>query len=87
MFKKIGFQLSKTDIDSVVNCVPEAIEKVLLYVRGKVDKYMENLENKQQEPITSIPKSMAYQQPQKIVEYQNDDDYSQEQNQVLGQNQ
>ena len=29
LFKKIGFTLCKKDIDDVVNCVPDTIEKIL----------------------------------------------------------
>ena len=42
VFKKIGFQLSKNDIDNVSQCVPEAIERVLRVVKGKLDKYVRN---------------------------------------------
>lgn len=36
VFKKMGFQLSPQDIESVVNCVPDAVERVLKLVQLKV---------------------------------------------------
>ena len=38
-FKKLGFQISKKDIENVVACSPEAVERVLLTVRYKLDEY------------------------------------------------
>ena len=29
VFRKMGFKISKPDLDSIVNCVPDAIERVL----------------------------------------------------------
>lgn len=36
VFKKMGFQLAPSDIEAVVNCVPDAIERVLKLVQIKV---------------------------------------------------
>ena len=36
VLKKMGFQLAASDIESVVNCVPDAIERVLKLVQIKV---------------------------------------------------
>jgi hypothetical protein len=36
VFRKIGFQLSSRDIESVVNCVPDAVESVLKLVKIQV---------------------------------------------------
>jgi len=41
VFKKIGFQLSKTDVDNVINCQPEAVERVLRLVQLKVEKFFD----------------------------------------------
>mmetsp|Transcript_79886 Transcript_79886/g.93365 ORF Transcript_79886/g.93365 Transcript_79886/m.93365 type:complete len:212 (-) Transcript_79886:59-694(-) len=84
VFKKIGFQLSKNDIDTVVNCAPEAIERVILFVRSRIDKYLENLENKQ-DPAPEMPKQRQFQYNQKVIDEQNE--YMPEQNQVLQSNQ
>jgi hypothetical protein len=32
----MGFQLAASDIDAVINCVPDAIERVLKFVQIKV---------------------------------------------------
>jgi hypothetical protein len=32
-------QISKEDIEAIVNCVPDAIETVLLVLQGKVSEY------------------------------------------------
>lgn len=36
VFKKMGFQLAPQDIEAVVNCMPDAIERVLKLVQIKV---------------------------------------------------
>ncbi|CAK60270.1 unnamed protein product (macronuclear) [Paramecium tetraurelia] len=41
VFKKLGFQLSKNDIDSVIACSPEAVERVLKLLQIKIEKYLE----------------------------------------------
>ena len=42
VFRKMGFQLSKKDIDSVVNAEPEAIERILSAVNIKIVDFLEN---------------------------------------------
>ena len=39
VFMKLGFQISKKDIENVVACSPEAVERVLLTVRHKLKEY------------------------------------------------
>lgn len=39
----MGFQLSSTDIDNVINAKPESIERILKLVRVKMEKYMQKL--------------------------------------------
>ena len=36
VFKKIGFMLSKKDIDDAVNCVPDIVEKILKVLHTNV---------------------------------------------------
>jgi hypothetical protein len=36
VFKKMGFQLARTDIEKVANAVPDSIERVLNVIRLKV---------------------------------------------------
>jgi CH-like domain in sperm protein len=42
VFKKMGFQISRNDIDKIVTCVPQTIEKVLFLVKQKIEEYVEN---------------------------------------------
>ena len=37
----MGFQLNQGDIEAVINCVPDAIERVLKVVQVKIDRYLE----------------------------------------------
>ena len=39
VFKKIGFTLTKKDIDDAVNCVPDTVEKILKVVQTHVLSY------------------------------------------------
>ena len=43
MFKKLDFVLAKSECESVVNCDPGAVERVLKLVRVKLEKYSELL--------------------------------------------
>ena len=36
VFKKIGFTLTKKDIDEIVNCTPDIVERVLKIVQTQV---------------------------------------------------
>lgn len=40
VFKKIGFQLSTSDIEQVVNCVPDSVERVLKVIQVKIDNFL-----------------------------------------------
>ena len=42
VFKKLGLNLSKKEIESIVNMEPDAIEKVLLALKYHVESYMVN---------------------------------------------
>jgi hypothetical protein len=45
-------QLTKRDIDAVISCQAEAVERVLRLVQTKIDKYIEsqrNAEKREQE--------------------------------------
>ena len=37
--KKLGMQVSKTDVDQIVNCVPESVERTLKVLHNKVSFY------------------------------------------------
>ncbi|CAD8143942.1 unnamed protein product [Paramecium octaurelia] len=45
VFKRIGFTLSKEQVDSVISCQSEAIERVLKFVQAKLEYYLENNTN------------------------------------------
>ena len=36
----MGFQISKTDVENVVHCVPDAVERVLKVVQIKLENYL-----------------------------------------------
>ena len=40
VFKKLGFGLSKREIEAIVNMEPDAIEKTLLALRFHLDQYL-----------------------------------------------
>ena len=40
VFKKIGFTLTKKDMDDIVNCVPDTVERVLKAVQIHVKKVL-----------------------------------------------
>ena len=37
--KRLGFQLTKAEIDSLVNCQPDAVERLLKTVKSKIEAY------------------------------------------------
>lgn len=45
VFRKMGFLLSKSDIDKVTSCVPEAIERALRVVQLKLGEYSATHQN------------------------------------------
>jgi uncharacterized coiled-coil protein SlyX len=48
VFKKMGFQISRNDIDKIVNSVPQAIEKVLKVVKDRIEDFKEPV---QEDPV------------------------------------
>ena len=41
VFKKMGFQISRQDIEQAVTCVPQTIEKILKVVKERIEEYVE----------------------------------------------
>ncbi len=37
----MGFQLNQADVEAVINCVPDAIERVLKVVQVKTERFLE----------------------------------------------
>ena len=48
VLKKLGLNLSKKEIESIVNMEPDAIEKVLLALRYHIEQYMANRRSQRQ---------------------------------------
>ncbi|EAR83434.2 sperm flagellar protein (macronuclear) [Tetrahymena thermophila SB210] len=46
VLKKMGFQISKNDIDCIINAVPDAVERVLKVCQIKLDKYLDDQKKK-----------------------------------------
>jgi hypothetical protein len=43
--KRLGFQLTKPEIDSLVNCLPDAVERVLKITKSKIELYKPTAED------------------------------------------
>ena len=41
IFKKLGFQVSKSDVEKIINSVPEIIERVLLLLKNHIQLYLQ----------------------------------------------
>lgn len=66
VFRRMGFLISKANIQQVVNCAPEAIEKVLKLVRQRIENFEEQKEQKEEKPrVESKPKVKAPKQGNK----------------------
>lgn len=50
IFRKIGFQLAKTDIDKIVNCAPDAVERVLAVIHQHINEFKERGEDPVPQP-------------------------------------
>ena len=53
VFKKLGFQVSKKDIQSIVNAEPETIERVLKVVKEHLENYKHKKKRKSQNRSTT----------------------------------
>lgn len=40
VLKKINFQISKNDIEHIITCTPESIERMLLQLKRKIEVYL-----------------------------------------------
>lgn len=63
VFRKMGFQLTNNDTEAVINCMPEAIERVLKVLQVKLQLYLEQqkmqpMERKPQQPQQKQNKKM-----------------------------
>ncbi|CAG9316559.1 unnamed protein product [Blepharisma stoltei] len=51
VFRKMGFQIARTDIDNIVNCNPETIERVLKVVQDKINEYKDRKSEQETSPV------------------------------------
>lgn len=51
----MGFQITKSDIEAVINCVPESIERVLQVIKLKLEKYVDKQGSSQDDQPQSNP--------------------------------
>ena len=74
----MGFQLNQGDIEAVINCVPDAIERVLKVVQVKIERFLEKQQNKEASPMHSnkgTPIYSNYGNNQMGQNYQNRGEY------------
>ena len=45
VLKKINFQISKNDIEHIITCTPDTVEKVLKVTQNKIRAYIEKKKN------------------------------------------
>eukprot|EP01112_Ceratiomyxa_fruticulosa_P021911 TRINITY_DN786_c0_g3_i1.p1 TRINITY_DN786_c0_g3~~TRINITY_DN786_c0_g3_i1.p1 ORF type:complete len:287 (-),score=82.45 TRINITY_DN786_c0_g3_i1:94-954(-) len=64
VFKKLGFMLSKNDVDLVVNCHPGTVEQILLTLKGVIEAKLEKKAAKEQmmSEISQISEASRYPQ-------------------------
>ncbi|KAM3127795.1 Sperm flagellar protein 1 [Paramecium bursaria] len=66
VFKKLGFQLTKNDIDQVIGSSPEYVERVLKLVQYKIERYLADQKELERKAI-EMQKQQQQQQVQKTV--------------------
>ncbi|CAG9310393.1 unnamed protein product [Blepharisma stoltei] len=68
VFRKIGFQIARTDIDKIINCEPEAVEKVLHLVQEKLEEFKERKSDEPSPPQADRLQGLAKPKGQPQVE-------------------
>ena len=71
VFKKMGFQVSRADIEKIVNAMPQAIEKVLNVVKQKIEEYKEARPEEQmmeEKPVVGNNKKTKVIEPKAVVQ-------------------
>lgn len=76
----MGFQIGNADIEAIINCVPDSIERVLRVIQVKLEKFLAGGGGEQRSPPQQ-PKNYQYdnQQMNQMVQQRG---YQQYQNQV-----
>ncbi|EGR31024.1 hypothetical protein IMG5_118970 [Ichthyophthirius multifiliis] len=83
VFKKIGLQLSKNDIESVINCVPEAIERVLRVLQLKIQDMLNGQQGSPQKRVNYSNGSGSDQGQQRAQSSQKQDEIIWEKDQTI----
>lgn len=59
VFKRMGFQISRSDIDKAINATPQTIERILKLVKDKIEDFKDNREEEpivEEKPVVSMKK-------------------------------
>lgn len=70
VFKKMGFQVSRADIEKIINAMPQAIERVLNVVKQRIEEYKEARSEEpiiEERPVVGSKKTKAI-EPKAIVQ-------------------
>ncbi len=52
MLKKLNFQVSKNDIEHIITCTPDTIERVLKATQNKIKNFVEKKRNEEEDGET-----------------------------------
>lgn len=52
MLKKLNFQVSKNDIEHIITCTPDTIERVLKATQNKIKNFVEKKRNDEEDGET-----------------------------------
>ena len=81
VLKRLGLQLSKSDIESAVNCSPEAIEKILKIVKLRVENYTEKARSQDLNNYSPLQPKKSNTNPYNII-YENPSESSPPKNEI-----
>ena len=65
VFKKMGFQLQKEELDALCNCTPQSVERMLLQVQTNMAKYGARQNEAPDSARSAAPSSKPYKPPPK----------------------
>jgi len=52
VLKKLNFQVSKNDIEHIITCTPDTIERVLKVTQNKIKSFVDKKRNEDHDPDT-----------------------------------
>uniref|UniRef100_A0A061RM56 Duf1042-domain-containing protein n=1 Tax=Tetraselmis sp. GSL018 TaxID=582737 RepID=A0A061RM56_9CHLO len=67
VFKRLGFQIHRSDCEEVVNAVPGAIEGVLLQVKNRISQYRRTRKSPSKKTLETGPPSGRFNEPPYIA--------------------